>query len=85
MKTENRTPKTKYPCHCHPGRIAVVDRGGVLECWQCYLGTERFLLRFGPAFYPDFTPAQPPPGKSHLNIHLPESTWALMDKEKPYA
>jgi hypothetical protein len=82
--------KLKNCCRRHPARIAAVDQGGVYKCWECYLGRERFLLRFQPDFYPDFEPAKksaPAPGPSHLDIRVPESTWSQFgfSKEKAHA
>jgi hypothetical protein len=81
---ENRQSKIVNACHRHPARVAAVRCHDGDKCWECYLGRERFLLRFKPDFYPDFDPAEqtaPAPGKSPLNIHLPEKTLALLDKE----
>lgn len=43
--------KLKHACVNHPDRSAVVERSGRELCWQCYLGDEIFIKRFGPDFY----------------------------------
>jgi len=51
LKIENRKSKIKYACQTHPDRVAAVDKGGCLLCWQCYLPPEVFAKRFGPDYY----------------------------------
>jgi hypothetical protein len=44
--------KSKYTCRLHPDRPGVVDKGnGNYPCWECYLGREAFVERFGKDFY----------------------------------
>ena len=51
---------TKDKCQNHPNRIAAVLVGNVSLgeeiiplCWECYIGEERFKMRFGENFYGD--------------------------------
>lgn len=42
-------------CANHPLRIGQVERNGEQLCWECYLGREVFVERFGENFYSEET------------------------------
>lgn len=43
--------KEKITCDEHPGRIAAAKVNHIFMCWECFLGRNRFVTRFGSAFF----------------------------------
>jgi len=41
----------KAPCTNHPDRVPAMKRGDMPLCWECILGTEKFLKEYPPGFY----------------------------------
>ncbi len=45
--------KMKNVCKNHKTRISIVTKNNEPLCWECYIGRDSMIQRFGPNFYKD--------------------------------
>ena len=41
----------EFVCSVHRDRLAATGVPGAYKCWECWLGREKFVARFGAGFY----------------------------------